>query len=240
MLRYEHALYQAKLDFFSNIAHEVRTHIMLILGPVEMILSKNYDESKTRSGLTSVKSNGERLLRLVNELLDFRKAEVSALFPQVKENELVSFLPDIFGSFTQPSQANEITFEFTANQEKILAPFDPDQLEKVIFNLLVNAFKFTPRGGKIELSAVAVEGFVDIRVKDNGKRIAPENLKNLFVNFFQVNELGSKNSGFGIGLALSKKIVEQHGGTLTVQSTPATNTRPGGSVFTVRLNKGVS
>lgn len=235
ILRYEQALYQAKLDFFTNIAHEVRTHIMLILGPVDMVLTREYDEPKVRSRLTSVKSNGERLLRLVNELLDFRKAEVSSHFLQTRRNELIGFLKGIFQSFSHLSEARKITAEFTASDDKIFLPFDPEQLEKVIFNLLFNAYKFTPEGGTIGLSVSREEEYVSIRISDNGPGIAPEHLKNLFVNFFQVNELGKKNAGFGIGLALSKKIVDQHGGTLTVKSTPAANGQPGGTVFTVRL-----
>ncbi|WP_093207779.1 ligand-binding sensor domain-containing protein [Siphonobacter aquaeclarae] len=235
VLRYEQALYQAKLDFFTNIAHEVRTHIMLILGPVDMLLTRDYDERKVRSRLTSVKANGDRLLRLVNELLDFRKAEVSSHFFHLRENELVSFLKSIFQSFSHLSEARKITAEFTTDSQEIFVPFDPEQLEKVIFNLLFNAYKFTPEGGTIGLSVAREEEQVSIRVSDNGPGIAPEHLKNLFVNFFQVNELGKKNAGFGIGLALSKKIVDQHGGTLTVKSTPAANGQPGGTVFTVRL-----
>ncbi|GAA4433204.1 two-component regulator propeller domain-containing protein [Ravibacter arvi] len=237
LLRYEHALYQAKLDFFTNITHEVRTHIMLILGPIDLVLNRDYDRSAVHSRLISVKSNGERLLRLVNELLDFRKAEVSALFLQVRENELVTFLRDIFNSFSHLSEAHRITSEFISDENTIRVPFDPEQFEKVIFNLLVNAYKFTPEGGKITLSVALLDEWVKIQVTDTGKGIAPDNLGKLFVNFFQVNELGEKNTGTGLGLALSKKIVDQHGGTLTVKSRAAAGGQPGETVFTIRLRR---
>jgi ligand-binding sensor domain-containing protein/signal transduction histidine kinase/DNA-binding response OmpR family regulator len=240
LLKSENEMHQAKLDFFTNVSHEIRTHLTLILGPVEKMISRNVQNPSVQEELAPVQNNGRRLLRLVNELMDFRKAESSHMTLQVSSNDLIPFLREIFASFSHLAETHHIHTEFNANEEHMQLLYDPVQLEKVIFNLMINAYKFTPDGGKISMSVSEDADAVKIEVRDNGKGIAPNHLKKLFVNFFQVQDYGSQNTGYGIGLALSKSIVEQHKGSLTVESRPTTSDTPGNTVFIVKLLKGTS
>ncbi len=237
VLQYEQALYQAKLDFFSNVTHEIRTHITLIQGPIDVVLGQEHINPRTPLLLSSAKKNGERLFRLVSELLEFRKAEVNQAFLNIAEHDLVAFSKEILQSFSQLAESRKIETELFTTETEMRVPFDPGQLEKVIFNLLINAFKFTDEGGRVILSLNSNPKETIVEVSDTGRGIPQEHLRNIFSNFFQVNEIGKSGSGYGIGLALSKKIVEQHRGTISVRSAPATGGKPGYTVFTVRLPK---
>lgn len=234
----DHELHQAKLDFFANISHEIRTHLSLILGPVERVLIEKDDVERIHDQLRYVKSNSEQLRGLVTELLDFRKAESRQMPLHAGKGEVVAFLSNIFEAFGNLAAEKEIESVFKTSSPKIELWYDPEQLTKVIFNLLVNAYKFTPRGGVVKLEVEETAKNVLIRVSDNGKGIAPQHLSNLFKNFFQVYEYNSQNTGYGIGLALSKTIVEMHKGKLSVVSKEAQSTQRGHTVFTVELLKG--
>lgn len=238
LFRREHELHQIKLDFFTNISHEIRTHLTLIQGPVERLILTKKEDSVIQSHLIQVRKNADRLLKLVSELMDFRKAETNHLKLQVTQNDIIPFLKDIFGDFSFPSEYRNIKSVFESNAEKIDVYFDVEQMEKVVFNILSNAYKFTQDGGRIEMLVEEKENSVDIRVVDNGKGIAPQYLNKLFVNFFQVYDQGNQNTGYGIGLALSKSIVELHKGSLTVESKPAQNNKTGRTCFTITLLKG--
>lgn len=237
LYRREHDLQQFKLNFFTNISHEIRTHLSLISGPVEKLLQTTHDNRQHKQ-LEHVKSNADRLMHLVGELMDFRKAETNNLPLYVTRENLVSFAGDVYQAFADMAAMHHITTRFTSSQPHIEAYFDKRQMEKVIFNLLSNAFKFTPDHGTITLHIEEQAQQILIRVQDNGKGIAPEHLQKLFSNFFQIHDETSSNTGYGIGLALSKSIVELHKGTLTVASTPATLQHPGSTCFTVTLLKG--
>ena len=238
LFRREHELHQIKLDFFTNVSHEIRTHLTLIQGPVEKLIMAKKEDSLIQSHLIQVRKNADRLLKLVSELMDFRKAETNHLKLLVTQNDIIPFLKDIFGDFSFPSEYREIKSVFQSNAEKIDVYFDVEQMEKVFFNILSNAYKFTQDGGKIEVLVEEKENSVDIRVVDNGKGIAPQYLNKLFVNFFQVYDHGNQNTGYGIGLALSKSIVELHQGSLTVESRLAQNNKTGRTCFTITLLKG--
>ncbi|MFT3822551.1 MAG: two-component regulator propeller domain-containing protein [Chitinophagaceae bacterium] len=240
LLKKEDELHQVKLNFFTNISHEIRTHLTLIMTPVDRVL-----ETKEKSGfeyqlLSQVKTNANRLLKLVSELMDFRKAETDHLQLQVGRINIVPFLQDIYDSFRELSQTKRIRTSFIHNAENIPIYLDSEQMEKVFFNLLMNAFKFTEAGGQISLGIEQQEGKVLVRVKDNGKGIAPEYLDKLFTNFFQVADHGLQNTGYGIGLALSKHIVILHKGSITVESEPAMPGKEGYTCFTVTLLQGNS
>ncbi|MCE7044510.1 hybrid sensor histidine kinase/response regulator transcription factor [Dyadobacter sp. CY312] len=238
LFRREHELYQIKLDFFTNISHEIRTHLTLIQGPVERLILIRKEDSIIQSHLGQVRKNAERLLRLVSELMDFRRAETSHLRLQVTQNNLVSFLKDIFHDFSLSSEHRDITSVFESNVERVDVYFDVKQMEKVVFNILSNAYKFTQDGGRVELLIEEKQNTVDIRISDNGKGIAPQYLNKLFVNFFQVYDQRNQNTGYGIGLALSKSITELHKGILTVESRPAEDSKAGNTCFTISLLKG--
>lgn len=235
LLKKEDELHQAKLNFFTNASHEIRTHLTLIMVPVERLLNESPAGHFVHQQLSQVRANTNRLLNLVRELMDFRKAETNhlQLFPQ--RQNLVPFLREIWQSFRETALASNIDMSFVHTEDMIAVNFDEKQLEKVFFNLLANAIKFTPENGRIELYAEARKDDVLIRVTDNGRGIAPQFLPRLFTNFFQVADHGMQNTGYGIGLALSKNIVELHRGRISVESTPAADGMDGKTVFTVIL-----
>lgn len=238
LLKKEDELHQVKLNFFTNVSHEIRTHLTLIMAPVEKLIEKNDENSFVHQQLTQVRSNANRLLKLVSELMDFRKAETNHLNLHIERHNLIPFLQDIYNSFREMSLTKHITVSFMHNAEEVPLYFDKEQLEKVFFNLLANAFKFTPEGGRITLLAEQKDNKVTVTVTDNGRGIAPEYLDKLFTNFFQVADHGMQNTGYGIGLALSKNIVELHKGTIAVASEPSTAEKEGKTVFTVTLLQG--
>jgi ligand-binding sensor domain-containing protein/signal transduction histidine kinase/DNA-binding response OmpR family regulator len=238
LLKKEDELHQVKLNFFTNISHEIRTHLTLIMTPVEQMIEQKEKNSFDHQQLTQVKGNAHRLLKLVNELMDFRKAETQNLQLQVGRYNLIPFLQDIYTSFRELSLAKNVKISFIHDTEDAPLYFDKEQLEKVFFNLLVNAFKFTPAGGQIILQVEQKEQQVNISVIDNGRGIAPQYLDKLFNNFFQVADHGVQNTGYGIGLALSKHIVELHKGSIRVESEPAKDDKEGCTVFTVTLLQG--
>jgi ligand-binding sensor domain-containing protein/signal transduction histidine kinase/DNA-binding response OmpR family regulator len=240
LLRRDKELHQVKLNFFTNISHEIRTHLTLILTPVERMEKEQAGNSVLSHQLGNIKNNAERLLKLVSELMDFRKAETNHLQLHVRKHELISFLNHVYNSFEELSLAKNIRISFVHNKAESILFFDKEQMEKVIFNLLTNAFKFTPDAGKILLNVEEKEKQVEISVIDNGRGIAPEYLDKLFTNFFQVNDHSAQNTGYGIGLALSKNIVELHGGTITVESNVSEIDAENRTCFTVTLLKGVA
>ncbi|MBV4359928.1 hybrid sensor histidine kinase/response regulator transcription factor [Pinibacter aurantiacus] len=238
LLERDKELHEIKLNFFTNISHEIRTHLTLIMAPIEKMQQENANNNVLQHHLDNARKNANRLLKLVTELMDFRKAESHHLKLQIANHDLIAFLNDIYTSFEDVSLAKNIRASFVHDAAAVNLYFDKEQLEKVIYNLLTNAFKFTPRGGTIALHVETKSNKVEIHITDNGKGIAPQFLDKLFTNYFQVNDSNSQNTGYGIGLALSKTIIELHHGSLTVESTPATETQEGHTCFTVTLLKG--
>ena len=231
LLKRENELHQAKLNFFTNISHEIRTHLALIIGPVEKLLLRRRDEEDQQQ-LRYVRKNSESLLQLVSELMDFRKAESGNLTLHISEDNIISFISEIHTSFEHLAISRHIKTELVSSSDVIPLCFDREQLEKVFFNLLSNAFKFTPDGGCINVLIQEKKSAVEVRVIDNGRGIAPENLEKLFINYYQENDYGVQNTGYGIGLALSRSIIELHRGRIQVESEMGNRT-----CFTVTLLK---
>jgi signal transduction histidine kinase/ligand-binding sensor domain-containing protein/DNA-binding response OmpR family regulator len=231
-------LYKMKLDFFTNVSHEIRTPLTLISGPVEELLSGAEKNSNLEHKLKIIKNNSDRLLKLVNELMDFRKAEKGSMKIYCEQQDIVSFCFDIYESFRGFAVEKKIDYKFVLNINSVMLYFDKNQMEKVIYNLLSNAFKFTSKNGRITLS-VEQKGdntdSIDIKVKDNGIGIPENRKKKIFKNFFQLDDRGSANLGSGIGLALSKSIVELHHGEIKVQTEADANFT---TIFTITLKKG--
>jgi len=219
LLKKESALTNLKLNFFTNISHEIHTYLALIIGPVEKLLSTKKETDADVSKLTMIKKNSTDLLHLVNELLDFRKIETGNLPLHVAEYDLVPFVLSIFQSFKEISSSKNIVSDLIHTSDVINLFFDKEQMKKVIFNLLSNAYKFTQAGGYVSVIIDDKnESYVSIQVRDNGKGISSENLDKLFDNFFQENDFGIQNTGYGIGLSLSKSIVSLHSGKIVVKS----------------------
>lgn len=227
--------YKMKLDFFTNISHEIRTPLTLILGPVENLYNSTMDNTLISRQVLQIKNNAERLLRLIGELMDFRKAETGNMVLYVQHDNIIPFIKEIYLSFTALAESKNIQYDFTTDQAEVYLYTDHDQLEKVFFNLLSNAFKFTPDNGCVSVEIISKDqsGFT-VNITDNGKGIPLKYQSKLFTNFFQVHDEKS-NLGTGVGLALSKGIVKLHQGTITFKSTPQEQDTEANTVFTVRL-----
>jgi len=243
-LYYEHLnherqqeVYQMKFDFFTKVSHEIRTPLTLILAPVEKLIDATLDNTPISRQLTYIKQNADRLLRLVNELLDFRKIETGFMKLHVAEHDIVKFCQDIFFSFERLSILKNISYQFITTDEQVFVYLDFAQFEKVLFNILSNAFKFTPDEGTIKVAINSDDEWVQIIITDNGVGIPKDVQPHIFDNFYQAQNSAS-SQGWGIGLALVKNIVELHKGKITVESERATDGNPGKTTFTVSLLKG--
>lgn len=217
LLKREHELHQMKLGFFTNVSHEIRTPLTLILAPLERLIHHTMHLPLNKE-LVQIKNNADRLLRLVTELMDFRKAESGFMKLLISKNDIVSFTRNIFTSFQDMAKQKQIHYQMDTNVKESWIYFDKIQLEKVLFNLLSNAFKFTPNGGEIGVQIQAGAEHLQISVTDNGPGISPEEQKKLFTNFYQVQDLDRYHIGSGVGLALSKNIMELHKGTISLKS----------------------
>jgi signal transduction histidine kinase/DNA-binding NarL/FixJ family response regulator len=227
--------YKMKLDFFTNISHELRTPLTLILGPAEQIYKKTLNDPQLNRQVLQLKNNADRLLRLIGELMDFRKAETGNVVLHLHQSNIVPFMKEIYLSFSALADSKNIAYNLKCSQPEILLNADKDQLEKVFFNILSNAFKFTPDHGVITMEVLAAPiGYLTVKITDNGKGIPHEHQHKLFTNFYQVSP-NEAQPGTGVGLAFSRSIVQLHQGTITVESEPATASAAGRTTFSVQL-----
>lgn len=240
LLKRSEDVQKMKLNFFTYVSHEIRTPLTLILGPLEHLVKTTRDNPEINKQVLPIKNNADRLMRLVTELMDFRKAETGHLKLHVANGNIIAFTQEIFHAFQHLADTRNIHYTFEHKQEYIELYFDKVQLEKVLFNLLSNAFKFTKDQGSITVSIEETAQEVILKVRDNGKGIPQESQQKLFSDFFQVDEQGSGHIGSGIGLALSKSIVESHHGSIGIESSPATAVQAGDTCFTLTLKKGKS
>lgn len=217
-----------KLQFFTNVSHEVRTPLSLILAPLDRLIV-SLRESPYASDLGLIQKNANRLLRVINQILDFRKVEGKQEKLAVREIDLVPFVGEIKSYFDSMGSVRAISYTFTSSMKQCTLWIDPDLLEKVLVNLLSNAFKFTPEGGSVRIELTEEEDRVFIRVIDTGSGIQPGNLPHLFDRFYTED----RSMGTGIGLQLVKEYIHMHGGEIHVKSEPGQRT-----TFTVCLRKG--
>ncbi|MFT7604819.1 MAG: signal transduction histidine kinase/ligand-binding sensor domain-containing protein, partial [Saprospiraceae bacterium] len=212
-------LNKMKLRFFTNISHEIRTPLTLILSPIQELITSGDVRKEIRDQLRNINRNANHLLLLVNQLLEFRKQEAGHAELQVAKGDFVKFIMEIILSFKEFAQQRNIDFLFTHEPDEIDIWYDSNKMEKVFFNLFSNAFKFTPHGGKIGIYITKEEKIVRIVVEDTGKGISKEDLPNIFERFHKFDKDYSGNYlGSGIGLALVKKLVELHHGTISAES----------------------
>jgi DNA-binding response OmpR family regulator/anti-sigma regulatory factor (Ser/Thr protein kinase) len=222
---------EAKLRFFTNFSHELRTPLTLIMGPVEELLTNGADLSAgQRHDLNLMRRNTQRLLQLVNQLLDFRKIDVGKMPVRATEGNLVTFMREIMDVFEKPARQRGIRLRFLPAEPAISLWFDINILDKVLFNLLSNALKFTSEQGQITVSiqAVPAEQRVRISVEDTGRGISQHDQTHIFEWFYQ-GQQGAAN-GSGMGLALALGLTRLHLGELTFTSQPGQ-----GSTFVVTL-----
>jgi ligand-binding sensor domain-containing protein/signal transduction histidine kinase/DNA-binding response OmpR family regulator len=232
----EQELTRLKLNFFTNISHEIRTHLALIIGPADKLIADNASQIQGKQQLFTIKNNSESLLQLINELLDFRKAETGHLSLHAEPSNLIDFIQTVMVSFNEIAVEKKIHFELQSSADHVEVYFDREQFEKVCYNLLHNAFKFTPDGGFVKIIVRNESHTVAIDVVNSGPGISRENIDKLFDNYFQEAD-GKRYNGYGIGLALSKSIMELHKGNIQVESL-AENDGQQTTTFTVTLKKG--
>lgn len=224
-----------KLRFFTNISHEFRTPLTLILGPIETLMEQIH-EPKFQEQFSIMKSNAERLLRLINQIMDFRKIENKKMELNTSSMDIVSFVKSIYNMFNDHAIKRNIEFVFDSSCSQCIMSFDNDKIEKVMFNLLSNAFKFTADQGCITVSLdrkTNKEGdeLIEIAVSDNGVGVTDSEKELIFERFHQSKKKSIEGvEGTGIGLTLCKEFVELHNGKIYVKSNNGQ-----GSVFVVLL-----
>ncbi|MBO9617020.1 MAG: response regulator [Dyadobacter sp.] len=222
-----------KSRFFANISHEFRTPLTLILAPLEEELARKPPEEQGK--LLLMKRYANRLLELVNQLLNLSKLEAGKMELHVQKGELRQFLSVLSSSFDSLAQHKEIAFEKNITVPEGLFWFDPDKLEKVIINLLSNAFKFTPPGGTVKFAGHITERggrpVLQASVSDTGRGIAPEEQKKVFESFYQARQtVENQDGGTGLGLAFAKELVKLHNGNISLHSEIGK-----GSVFSIQI-----
>lgn len=228
----QRAFDEVKIKFLTNLSHEFRTPISLIAGPVQTLI-ENEESHDKKQQLSMVKRNTRRLLNLVNQLLDFRKLEQQELRLNATPGDIITFIREVVESFKDLADRRHIQLLFNSTLESYYTDFDKDKIERILFNLLSNAFKFTGRDGQVSLDVrkEADSGDIVISITDNGIGMSGEEQAKIFDCFFQGDtHPGIMNQGSGIGLSITKEFVKLHGGTIDVNSQYGS-----GSIFTVRL-----
>lgn len=216
----EHELNESKSQFFTNITHEFRTPLTLILGPTKELLELKDAPPLVSKQALLIQKNAQRLLRLVNQLMEFRKVEGEKVQLQLQTVDVSILIEEAFDSFSAMAQSRNMKFKLDKRVEGLKALIDADKFDKVVFNLLSNAFKFTADGGEITLRLDMLaknNEFFCVEVQDNGIGIAADKKELVFNRFYQVNDLKNQSTG-GIGLYLSKAFVEQHKGRIELES----------------------
>lgn len=221
-------LNEMKLKFFTNISHDLRTPLTLILSPLQLLLDEVEPGSVHRK-LEVIHVHALQLLGQINSLLDFRKLDVGAETLHRTQGDMVSFVREVCGTFQEYASEHGFLFNFMCEKEYIHTSFDPEKIRKVINNLLSNAFKYTPDKGEINIHLYQEDDHVCIGIADNGAGITDRDKKHIFERFYQVAQTQEK-TGSGIGLHIAYEYVQMHGGSITV-----TDNYPRGSIFTVKL-----
>jgi signal transduction histidine kinase/DNA-binding response OmpR family regulator/ligand-binding sensor domain-containing protein len=239
-------LSNVKQRFFTNISHEFRTPLTLILGSIEQLLNRQQDNDKSRinQAYETIQRSSRRILRLINQILEIRKIETGRLELNTNDGDIVSFTQEIVSLFNDMASNQGVKLDFETGLKSLPVSFDHDKIEKILFNLLSNAFKSTPEGGKIKVtlerktatskSSQAYIGdkeskkcMIRFRVEDTGKGIPETELEHIFDRFYQVNDnsYSQRFGGSGIGLSYVKDLVTNHGGEIQVESEPEKGTR---------------
>ncbi|MBD3627478.1 ATP-binding protein [Cyclobacterium sp.] len=227
---------RTKSDFFANISHEFRTPLTLISGSADQLGNPRKPLQNQQQEIDLIKRNANRLLQLVNQLLDLSKLEAGKLHLEKQAGEITGFLKRVAGTFAAQFESKNIAFRSDLPNGPVYLKFDPDKLEKILSNLLINAYKFTPFGGQVHFTASLIaendSGLqMEFQVKDNGIGIPTERVPHIFERFYQADASAIRTyEGTGIGLALVKELIELHGGNIKVDNSPDT-----GTTFTVNL-----
>lgn len=232
------AFHQERTKLFTNFSHELRTPLTLILSPLDDLLEGKTNDRETTKTLRTMRENAQRMLRLVNNLMDFRKNESGMLQVHVAKTNISVFIADMFQAFEEMAQKRNILYTLKQPPRDLMASIDKDLIEKVLFNLLSNAFKNTEDNGQVTLDVSLIDAsatkaslpahvnwlpdanssYIRVKITDNGIGIQEEDLEKIFAPFYQVAQNEHATSGTGLGLSLSKSIVELHQGVIWVES----------------------
>ena len=209
---------EAKLRFFMNISHEIRTPMTLIITPL-LSLMKNDDDPNRRGVYEIIKRNAERILHLVNQMMDLRKIDKGMMQMHMQETDLVGFVGEIHSLFEHQAKTKQIDFTYEHDADKLPVWIDRQNFDKVVVNILSNAFKFTPVGGKIDMRITHDAQNATIAISDNGEKIPEDKIDRIFERFYQTTSVTNKrNSGTGIGLDLTRSLVELHYGAISARN----------------------
>ena len=232
----EHKLTELKLGFFTNISHELKTPLTLIVSPLQEIERNENLSAKGRDYINVVNKNTGRMIRFINQLLDFRKAQSGKMRLRVSEVEIVTLIRKISQYFTELAHEKDIEMHIVADVDELYAWIDEEKIDIVVYNLLSNAFKFSPRNSaiRIEISYTQGDEYFYITVADQGCGVPKDKLDDIFELYYESDKTnGSNLNGTGIGLALAKELVVSHNGTIS-----ATNNPDAGMSFILRLQTG--
>ncbi|MFK7900493.1 MAG: ATP-binding protein, partial [Cyclobacteriaceae bacterium] len=224
-------LQKMRASFFTSLSHEIKTPLTLILSPLEKIIDGGSHQTIDESQVRMIQRNVKSLRNLISKLIDFRRVEEKAWEVNEVRMDLILFIEDIFNTFSAYAEECSIRYELNSRLKSYYTDFDPDILEKIITNLLSNAFKYTPNKGEVILQVSSSDKGLRIQVKDSGIGISKENQQHIFNRFFTVNEKDfQRSNSSGVGLSLVKDLVEILKGSITVESEEKK-----GSVFTLQL-----
>ncbi|NLR60755.1 response regulator [Chitinophaga polysaccharea] len=217
-----HELDMLKIKLFTNLSHEFKTPVSLIIAPLEEVIAHETDHN-FRHKLYLIRRNAKRLLYLANQLMDFRKMEMQELKLNPANGDIIAFIRDVVYSFTDLAERKQVEFSFFAENETLFTSFDHDKMERILFNLLSNAFKFTLSGGSVKVftsyTQTNDQALLEIRVDDTGIGIPPERHEKIFEQFFHSDSPGGfVNQGSGIGLAITREFIKLCKGTIGVNS----------------------
>ena len=209
---------EAKLRFFMNISHEIRTPMTLIITPLLSLMKQDHDPQRRNVYLT-IKRNAERILNLINQMMDLRKIDKGMMQMRMQETNLIAFTEDIHNMFKHQAESKQITLSFEHDTDRLPVWIDRKNFDKVIFNILSNAFKFTPTGGKIDIKVTHDNQNAIISISDNGEKIPEDKLDRIFERFYQTpSSTNDRNVGTGIGLDLTRSLVELHYGAIKARN----------------------
>ena len=209
---------EAKLRFFMNISHEIRTPMTLIITPL-LSLMKQDDDPHRRSVYETIRRNAERILSLINQLMDLRKIDKGMMQMHMSKTDLVPFVQDIYTLFEHQAQMKRVSFRYEHDTDQLPVWIDRRQFDKVVVNILSNAFKFTPPGGDILIRVSHDDQHATIAVSDNGEAIPEDKIQHIFKRFYQTTtHANDRNTGTGIGLDLTRSLVELHHGTILARN----------------------
>ncbi len=233
-LKVERRVNDIKLQFFTNISHEIRTPLTLILGPIEDIKSIKNLPGIIHDKIVIMERNGKRMLRLVNQLLDFRKIQKNKMHLKIQQIDLVEFVKEIYEHFLPIATHKNIDFRFVTSISRLMVFVDPNKFDSVVFNILSNAFKYTGSGKSIQLTIIRPDNtHAEVTVTDQGSGIPVEKLNMIFERFTPLSESTSALEGTGIGLNLSYEIMKLHKGDIFVDTEQGK-----GSSFRIQLQLG--